>query len=207
MNSQNEQQRMRRVGIYAGTFNPVHAGHITFALQTIAQAKLDEVVFLPERQPRFKTGVEHFGHRVGMLNRAVRPHRKLSVLELTDRYFSVKRTLSQLQRKYPGAQLVFLIGSDVLTQLPMWPDAERLLQASELVIGLRGEASFEQVQAQLRALPHKPVGCVVLRSQVAAASSGQIRAALRRRISAVGCLPSVQRYASQNWLYVSVNVV
>jgi nicotinate-nucleotide adenylyltransferase len=185
----------------------VHAGHITFALQAIEHANLDEVMFLPERQPRFKTEVEHFGHRVGMLNRAVRPHRKLSVLELTDRHFSVTRTLSQLQRKYPGAQLVFLVGSDVLAQLPMWPEAERLLLASELVVGVRGEASLKQVEAQVRALPCAPLDSHVLRSQVAAASSGQIRAALCRRISAVGCLPSVQRYASQNWLYVSVNVV
>jgi nicotinate-nucleotide adenylyltransferase len=185
----------------------VHAGHITFALQAIEHANLDEVMFLPERQPRFKTEVEHFGHRVGMLNRAVRPHRKLSVLELTDRHFSVTRTLSQLQRKYPGAQLVFLVGSDILAQLPMWPEAERLLLASELVVGVRGEASLKQVEAQVRALPCAPLDSHVLRSQVAAASSGQIRAALCRRISAVGCLPSVQRYASQNWLYVSVNVV
>lgn len=195
---------MRRVGIYAGTFDPVHAGHITFALQAIQRANLDEVVFLPERQPRHKSGVEHFGHRVGMLNRAVRPHQRLSVLELTDRHFSVKRTVSLLQRKFPGSQLVFLIGSDVLTYLPQWPDAERLLQSSELVVGVRGKASLKQVKTQVRALPCKPVSSVVLRSQVASASSGQIRAALRRRISAVGCLPSVQRYATQNWLYVSL---
>ncbi len=197
---------VRRIGIYAGTFNPVHAGHITFALQAIDKAKLDEVIFLPERQPRFKTEVEHFGHRVGMLNRAVRPHRKLSVLELTDRQFSVGRTISQLRRKLPDAQLVFLFGSDVLAQLPTWPGIERLLETSELVVGVRDQASISQAYDQLKTLPDAPVASFVLRSQVAEASSGQIRAALRRRISAVGCLPSVQRYAAKNWLYVSVNV-
>jgi nicotinate (nicotinamide) nucleotide adenylyltransferase len=180
---------------------------VTFALQAIEKANLDEVIFLPERQPRYKTGVEHFGHRVAMLNRAVRPHKKLNVMELTDRHFSVMRTLSQLQRRFPGAQLVFLVGSDALTYLPAWPDAERLLAASELVVGVRDDTTLERVEEQVNALPQAPLASLVLRSHVAAASSGQVRAALRRRISAAGCLPSVQRYAAQNWLYVSVNVV
>jgi nicotinate-nucleotide adenylyltransferase len=195
---------VRRIGIYAGTFNPVHAGHITFALQAIAEANLDEVIFLPERQPRFKDEIEHFGHRVAMLNRAVRPHRKLNVLELTDRQFTVKRTIPQLKRRFPSAQLVFLVGSDVLNQLPQWPDVEQLLQISELVVGVRGERSLTVVENQVQGLPAAPQKSLVLRSQVAAASSRQVRSALRRRISAVGCLPSVQRYAAQNWLYVSV---
>lgn len=197
----------KRIGIYAGTFDPVHAGHVTFALQAIEKAGLDEVIFLPERQPRSKTGVEHFGHRVGMLNRALKPHRRLSVLELTDRHFSVKRTLSELRRKFPNTQLVFLLGSDVLSQLPDWPDVDRLLQSSELAIGVRENTTLKEVKKQVTGLPYKPVSSIVVRSHVAAASSGQIRAALRRRISAVGCLPSVQRYAAKNWLYVSVSVV
>jgi nicotinate-nucleotide adenylyltransferase len=195
---------MRRLGIYAGTFNPVHAGHITFALQAIIEANLDEVVFLPERQPRFKDEIEHFGHRFAMLNRAIRPHRKLSVLELTDRKFTVTRTISQLKRRFPDAQLVFLVGSDVLTQLSQWPDVEQLLETSELVVGVRGDRSVTEVENLVKILPASPRASLVLRSQVAAASSRQVRSALRRRISTVGCLPSVQRYAAKNWLYVSL---
>jgi nicotinate-nucleotide adenylyltransferase len=185
----------------------VHAGHITFALQAIAEANLDEVIFLPERQPRLKDEIEHFGHRVAMLNRAVRPHRKLSVLELTDRHFTVRRTISQLRRHYPDTQLVFLVGSDVLNYMPEWPDIEQLLETSELVVGVRGERSVTEVKRHVQALPVAPLASLVVKSQVAAASSRQVRSALRRRISAVGCLPSVQRYAAQNWLYVSVGLL
>jgi len=76
----------------AGTFNPVHAGHMAFALQSLKEAKLDMIYFLPERQPRHKQGVEHFAHRVAMLQRAIRPYRRFGVLELTDVNFTPERT-------------------------------------------------------------------------------------------------------------------
>src|SRR5581483_3364510 len=89
---------MKRIGIYSGVFDPVHAGHIGFALQAVERAGLDKVYFLPERRPYHKQGVEHFGHRVAMLKRATRPHPALSVLELEDISFTVERTLPKLQK-------------------------------------------------------------------------------------------------------------
>ena len=50
---------MARIGIYAGTFDPVHAGHVAFALQSLEAAKLDRVYFLPERRPRGKRQVKN----------------------------------------------------------------------------------------------------------------------------------------------------
>jgi nicotinate-nucleotide adenylyltransferase len=69
-----------RIGIYSGTFDPVHSGHISFALQSLKAAKLDKVYFLPERRPRNKQQVEHFGHRVAMLKRAIKPYPEFNVL-------------------------------------------------------------------------------------------------------------------------------
>src|SRR5438270_13558590 len=111
---------MARIGIYAGTFDPVHAGHIGFALQAAQQARLDKLYFLPERRPRDKRGVEHFGHRVAMLRRAIKPHPKFGVLELPDISFSIERTLPRLEQKFQGDHLVFLFGSDAALQLPDW---------------------------------------------------------------------------------------
>src|SRR3982751_4027627 len=110
-----------RIGIYAGTFDPVHAGHIAFALQAMERADLDSLCFLPERRARTKQGVEHFGHRVAMLRRATQPHPKFSVLELDDVSFTVERTLPALYKRFPQTQLIFLFGSDAVEQLPNWP--------------------------------------------------------------------------------------
>src|SRR4051812_2046291 len=130
----------KRIGIYAGTFDPVHAGHLTFALQALEAAKLDKVYFMPERRPRGKQHVEHFGHRVAMLRRAVRPYPQFDVLEMVDVSFSAERTLPALKNQFQDAQLVFLFGSDIIPGLQGWPSSGRFLKDNELVVGLRYRA-------------------------------------------------------------------
>src|SRR4051812_5853101 len=93
-------QKQPRIGIYAGTFDPVHAGHMSFALHARQMAGLDEVYFLPERTPRHKPQAEHYGHRVGMLRRAIRPYNNLAVLELVDKHFTVQRTMLGLRQVF-----------------------------------------------------------------------------------------------------------
>lgn len=194
-----------RIGIYAGTFNPVHSGHIAFALQALEAADLDEIYFLPERQPRGKEAVEHFGHRSGMLERALKPHPRLKVMELVDVNFSVKRTLPQLRKRFPGSQLVFLFGSDIVPVLGGWPDAAQLLKDNELVIGIRSRDNRENVRKTVESWPSQPKSVIIFDSYAADVSSGIVREALRKGQPKVpGLLKSVERYSDRNWLYVSL---
>lgn len=203
MESKHKKQ-VRRIGIYAGTFNPVHTGHIAFALQAVAAAKLDGVVFLPERQPRFKSGVEHFGHRVAMLKAAVRPHPDLAVLELVDRNFTVRRTWPQLQALFTDATLVLLMGSDAVLHLPSWPLAEKLINESELAIGVREEHDVEEVSASVGTWRVSPKQCYVFKSFAPDISSSAVREAIQTQRHRSGLLHSVHKYARRNWLYVSL---
>jgi len=193
-----------RIGIYAGTFDPVHVGHITNALQTMTIATLDRLYFLPERRPRHKQGVEHFGHRVAMLRRALRPYNQFDILELTDVSFSVEHTLPHLRQVFRDDELVFLFGSDVFPGLATWPKIERLLKDCELVISLRDQDDVEKVKSQIEALPWQPKAVTIFQSFAPNVSSGKIRAALRRRTKTHGLLASVQRYSDRHWLYVSL---
>jgi nicotinate-nucleotide adenylyltransferase len=195
---------MPRIGIYAGTFDPVHTGHVTFALQAVQAAQLDKVYFLPERRPRSKQHVEHFGHRVAMLKRALQPHPQLKVLELVDVSFSIEKTLPKLKKQFADNQLIFLFGSDVVPGLQDWPKAERLLADHELVIGLRHQESRENVHKLVEGWPAKPKAVIIFPSYAPEVSSGRIREALRLRKKAPGVLKSVERYSDSNWLYVSL---
>jgi nicotinate-nucleotide adenylyltransferase len=195
----------RRIGIYAGTFDPVHAGHIAFALQAMERAGLHEVYFLPERRPRFKQGVEHFGHRVAMLRRAIKPHPKFEILELNDVSFSVERTLPALCKRFPKARLVFLFGSDAIEQLADWPLSERLLEDNELVVGIRSSDRISGIQAAIRRWQVQPKAVRVFNSFAPEVSSRKVREALRAQQYTAGALTSVKRYSDQNWLYVSVS--
>lgn len=200
-----ERQRpARRIGIYAGSFDPVHAGHIGFALQAIQAAKLDEVVFMPERMPRHSPGVEHYAHRIAMLRSAIRPHPRLAVMEMVDRRHSVARTLPQLTALYPGDRLVFLLGSDAAAALPQWPYANQLLRQSELVVGVHGEKARTAIEREIADWETQPQKLTVIESFAPDVSSADIRKALRANRSAKGLLASVKRYAKRQWLYVSV---
>lgn len=197
-------KRPQRIGIYAGTFDPVHAGHVAFALQSLKSAKLDHIYFMPERQPRSKRGVEHFGHRVAMLQRAAKPHPQFDVLEQPDVNFNIQRTLPRLQKQFPNDQLVFLFGSDVVTELPTWPYADRLLQKTELVIGLRKSNSRKQIQKLINKWTVQPRAITMFESFAPDISSGQVREALRVQQPVKGLLSSVARYSNHHWLYVSL---
>lgn len=196
--------RNKRIGIYAGTFDPVHAGHITFALQAVAAAGLDMVYFLPERRPRAKQQVEHFAHRVAMVKQAAMPHPQFGVLELVDMNFSIGRTLPKLRQQFEDAELVFLFGSDVVTGIPDWPNAATLLE-EEFVIGVRSQQKREDIKKAVDGWDPQPRAVTIFDSYAPDISSGQVRDALRAGKQAAGTLKSVERYSDHHWLYVSLN--
>lgn len=194
----------KRIGIYAGVFNPVHAGHIAFALQAMKAATLDRVVFVPERLPRHKPGVEHFGHRVAMLQRATAPYANMAVLELADKQFTVQRTWHHLRQLFAGAELALLMGSDAVLHLPEWSRAEVLLGQSELVVGVREQHQLHELQEIITAWKIQPRHTYVVKSFAPHVSSTAIRHALGLRQTTHGLLASVHRYAHRNWLYISL---
>jgi nicotinate-nucleotide adenylyltransferase len=187
--------KTKRIGIYSGTFDPVHSGHVAFALQAMKDARLDLIYFLPERRPRHKQGVAHFAHRIAMLKYAARPYRNFKVMELTDISF---------RREFSGHQLVFLFGSDVVPGLIEWPKADLMLKECELVIGLRNNCSEQTIKNQIASWPTQPKDVTIFTSYAPDISSGKVRDALRRRTYVQGLLASVRRYSDLNWLYVSL---
>jgi len=194
----------KRIGIYAGTFDPIHSGHVAFALQAVEAGSLDEIYFLPERRPRGKPQVEHFAHRVAMVKRALKPHPLFNVLELVDISFSVQRTLPALRKHFMGDQLVFLFGSDVILGLLSWPNADHLLREGELIIGLRGDDDRETLKHIVDQWPIQPKAVTIFDSYAPKVSSGKVRSALRKHQPISGLLSSVERYSDHHWLYVSL---
>lgn len=194
-----------RIGVYAGTFDPVHSGHVAFALQAQQEADLDEICFLPERMPRNKSDVEHFAHRVAMLKRALKPYPQFSIAELVDKNFTVNRTLPQLKKTYDGSQLILLMGSDVFVHLPEWREHERLITACEFIVSIRETKEFEAVTRtmQLLGLPARKV--TLVDSVQPTVSSSKLRQAICRNTWAKGLLPSVHKYARRAWLYTSIS--
>jgi nicotinic acid mononucleotide adenylyltransferase len=165
-------------------------------------ARLDYLYFLPERAPRRKVGVTHYGHRVAMLRRAIRPHGRFGLLDLPTKHFTVLKTLPEI-RKHTGkdATLVFLIGSDVAMYLPAWENAEVLARQAELCVGLRETTTQEMVRNILRPL-FSTKQLHIVRAFASDVSSSKMRRAIRAEQWAYGLLRSVYGYARQEWLYI-----
>ena len=136
---------MKRIGLYPGTFDPIHIGHITFALGSLKQLQLDEVVFLPEDQPRRKQGVTPRHERMQQVNTALSKYDDLSALQLDDTRFTIQKTLPKLQKLFPDTRLTLLIGSDVVNGLERWEGVEKMLASMSLAIGMRTGSHQEDV--------------------------------------------------------------
>src|SRR5437879_4932633 len=114
-----------RLGVFGGTFDPVHLGHLIMAEQCREQGKLDQVLFIPAARPPHKqdTALTSYAQRVEMLALAISGQPAFHVDELEkDRpgpSFTVD-TLSQLRERNKEAELFLLIGSDTLHDLPQW---------------------------------------------------------------------------------------
>jgi nicotinate (nicotinamide) nucleotide adenylyltransferase len=133
-----------RIGIYSGTFDPIHQGHLAFAEAALEACKLNSVVFLPERRPRGKRHATDISHRVALIERAAQGNASLRVLNLPVDQFTVANTLPTLRSTFKNADLIFLMGSDTVLTFP-WEGLDTLFQEASLAIGMRANDSQNAV--------------------------------------------------------------
>lgn len=193
----------KRIGIFSGVFDPVHNGHVSFALESLKQAKLDEVYFLVEAQPRRKDGVTHLAHRIAMVKLAIEPHPELNLLDLPDKQFSVAKTMPRLKQHFAGSTLVYLSGSDMLEHMPHWQLIDQMFSQMGLIVGLRQSSDIGQAQKLVKNLPAQPAELHIINSPNPTASSQQIRQAFIKGNKTDWLPASVQDYIKANWLYVA----
>jgi nicotinate-nucleotide adenylyltransferase len=138
------QQLARRLGIFGGSFNPVHYGHLLLAETCREQARLDEVWFVPNAISPLKQDQPPAAdkHRIEMLQLAIGGHEpfRLSTIELDRGGISYTvDTLAQIAGEQPAAELYFLMGADSLADLPKWREPERICRlAFPLVVRRHG---------------------------------------------------------------------
>jgi nicotinate-nucleotide adenylyltransferase len=177
-----------RVGVFGGTFDPVHLGHLVLAEQCREQAKLDQIWFIPAARPPHKLdrSLTPFAHRVEMLALALAGHAVFRIDELErDRPGPsfTSDTLAELHRRQPDLDLWLILGSDCLPDLPFWHEPAAIVRQAGLLVAERpGWALWpaDQLRAALRLPPEE-----TLRQQVIHAPHiGIASSDLRRRAAA-----------------------
>lgn len=138
----------RKIGIFSGSFDPVHDGHIAFAKEAMKMCTLDEVFFMPERFPRGKPNVSPISERITELEIAL-AETPFKVLDAQADRFTVDETLTELEALYPDTKFTFLVGSDVALNLPRWENIERLTAQYDFAIGMRSRDNKQDIKYTL----------------------------------------------------------
>ncbi len=149
-----------RIGIFGGTFDPVHMGHLILAELARDHARLDEVWWLLAHRPPQKEGlaITRFDTRAEMLELALagNPAFRVEAIEKErDGPSYTVETLALLKQRHPQHTFLLLLGGDSLVDLPLWREPARIVEQAGLVVMERpGSAhpTAEQLRRQL-ALP------------------------------------------------------
>ena len=134
-----------KIGIYGGTFNPIHTGHIHAAKQAMEILKLDKLLMIPDRIAPHKeipSGSPTPQQRLEMLRLAVEgvPGIEVSDMELKREGKSYTYlTVEALRDEYPDAELYLLMGTDMFLSFHTWMNPERITAQATLAIMYRGE--------------------------------------------------------------------
>lgn len=135
-----------RIGIFGGTFNPIHYGHLRAAEEVNEIFALDKVIFIPSGRPPFKKpDLIPARHRYEMTGITIKgnPSFCISDIEVKKRGVSYSvDTLRGLRDKYEGAEFFFILGIDTLCELPSWKEPDKLLTLTNLIVISRPGFSF-----------------------------------------------------------------
>lgn len=191
---------MRRIGIFGGTFDPPHIGHLALAECARDRLRLDEVRFVPAGQPPHKPGAGITGaaQRLAMARLAVRGNPAFTVSAHETRRggpsFTVD-TLRHVAARTPGSRIFLLMGSDSLDDFATWREPEAILRLATLVVA--GRPGGRRVSRR-RSTP-KPVP---LDNPEIALSSSLVRAHVRAGRSVRYLVPdAVSAYIARHRLY------
>jgi len=128
----------QRLGIYGGTFDPPHLGHLILAETAADCLGLTQVLFVPAADPPHKSEDDiraAASHRAAMVERAIAGNGRFALsrvdLDRPGPHYSVDM-LRLLHEQHPGAELVFLIGADSLRDLPRWSRPLELITLATL---------------------------------------------------------------------------
>ncbi|MBQ7563281.1 MAG: nicotinate-nucleotide adenylyltransferase [Lachnospiraceae bacterium] len=177
----------RRIGIFGGTFDPPHLGHLGLARDAYEKAGLEEVIFVPTGTPKYKLNMHMVSEkedRLQMLELLLKDQKwaSISTVELYRKGPSyTSDTVQELKEQYPEDELYLIVGSDSLKNMAEWHKPDIIFQTVGVVALLRGEDTWDSLQPLIEDYKKKynaRIGVVISRKYDVSSTD------LRNRISA-----------------------
>ena len=145
---------MARIGIFGGTFNPIHSGHVGVALKAAAEHALDKVLVVPAARNPFKEDSGFDALRWTLVTYACAPHPVLEPCDIElkrgGRSYTID-TVRAVGDRYPGAELFFIIGEDNVEGVSRWKDADELARRVTFVSFPRTAESSTEIRRRIAA--------------------------------------------------------
>lgn len=201
-----------RIGLFGGTFDPPHHGHLLAASDAFEALQLDRLVWIPASQQPLKVGAmcATAADRLAMVRLAVGDDSRFEVdsieIERAGLSYTVD-TVEAFSGRYPGDDLVVLLGADVLSTFAKWREPRRIASMARLAILHRavngGAVEKAAVAGAVRAITGDDLPApVVLDTRRVDLSSTEIRERVRQGRSLHGYVPdAVARYVREHALY------
>jgi nicotinate-nucleotide adenylyltransferase len=126
----------KRVGIFAGSFDPIHDGHIAVANTVVEALELDKLEFIVETKPYGNKKPVDVELRRKMVNLAIENYSKLKQLSISQEKFTIAKSLPVIEKKFADYEIYFVLGADIFMSMnrSSWPNLEELLKHYIVVI-------------------------------------------------------------------------
>ena len=197
-----------KIGIYGGTYNPPHTGHMQAALEAVRLLKLDKLLLIPDRIAPHKeipSGSPAPEQRLQMLRIAAAdcPQMEVSDIELQREGPSYSYlTVEQLRAQYPDAELILLMGTDMFLSFHTWREPERITKEATLGVFFRGEkGEREKILAKKHQLEEAGAKVELVENRILNISSTQLRRLIAFRCAGEFLPEGVYEFIRENGLY------
>lgn len=196
-----------KIGIYGGSFDPVHVGHVNAALTFKEELSLDKIIVIPAYQPPHKKGLAMTPseHRINMCNLAFG---KLEGFEVSD--IEILRadegymadTVAQIREIYPDDELYLLIGGDMLLYFRKWYAWSKITDEAVIAVAARNWDDDAALEAEAAVLRSYGAEVRIVPIDVKEISSTAVRETVRRADDISSMVPEgVDEYIWDHYLY------
>lgn len=200
-------EKLRKTGIFGGTFDPIHMGHLMIGESARESLGLERVIYIPSGCSYMKENVSTAEHRYKMTELAIsgNPYFEVSDIETKragDTY--TYETLEKLRACYPDDLFYFIVGADTIFSISSWKNPELVFQNCTLAVSVREGYDMEAINQEIDSLTKKYQAnvCLFALNRIDI-SSTQIREKLQNRSSIRYYIPdSVIEYINKNNLYL-----
>lgn len=172
---------LKKMGVFGGSFDPIHQGHLNIAQDAYEEFGLDAVCFIPaghspNKKEQFMTPAEIRAEMTALAIQDI-PHFFLSDIEIQSRNTSYTYlTLTKLKELYPDTELYFIMGADSLDYFERWCHPEIICQKAVILAAVRDDMDISAVQAKIKRLQRLfPAEIYPLHGRKTEVSSSELR--------------------------------